>query len=234
MALCGDGAMLLIYDIVADAVDDHDDWHTHEHFPERVGIAGFLRASRWIAQQAGPRYFVMYEVENVAVLSADPYLERLNNPTPWTSKMMLNFRGMTRGFCKVTSSAGMGLGQAMLSIRLTPLPGRESALRERVAEALLGIASQRGLTSAHLFEPAAAPAMTKEQAIRGKDAQMPWVLLVTGYSDEAVSQVAQGELAEARMAARGSAPGSVRGRYKLHGLLTARERAASANRGALP
>ena len=41
MALCGDGAMLLIYDIVADAVDDHDDWHTHEHFPERVGIAGF-------------------------------------------------------------------------------------------------------------------------------------------------------------------------------------------------
>ena len=44
MAFSGAGAMLFFYDIVPEAVADHDDWHTHEHFPERVGIPGFLRS----------------------------------------------------------------------------------------------------------------------------------------------------------------------------------------------
>ena len=65
MALCGGGAMILFYDIASDAIDDHDDWHTHEHFPERLSIPGFLRASRWIALAGRPRYLVMYEVDSV-------------------------------------------------------------------------------------------------------------------------------------------------------------------------
>src|SRR4029077_14235912 len=80
MALSGNGAMVLYYDIVREVLEDHDDWHTHEHFPERVGIPGFLRASRWVTLGDGPRYLVVYEVEEVGVLSDAPYLERLNNP----------------------------------------------------------------------------------------------------------------------------------------------------------
>jgi hypothetical protein len=220
MALCGDGAMVLYYDIVRDAVEDHDDWHTHEHFPERVGIPGFLRASRWVALGDGPRYLVVYEVENTGVLSDAPYLERLNNPTPWTAKMMPGFRGMTRGFCRVASSAGQGLGSAMTSVRLSPLPGRENELRDWLAGLLPGLASQRGVASAHLLEPAAQPPMTKEQAIRGKDADMPWVLLVTGYGEEAVAEVGREAFAESAVAAHGGAAGSIRGGYRLHGLLT--------------
>jgi len=203
-------------------VEDHDDWHTHEHFPERVGIPGFLRASRWVATGDGPRYLVVYEVENVEVLSDAPYLERLNNPTPWTSRMMPNFRGMTRGFCRVAASAGQGLGLAMLSVRLSPLPGRESELRGWLAGMLPGLESQRGLTSAHLLEPAAQPPMTKEQAIRGKDADMPWVVLVTGYGEVAVAEVAK-TVGDSEIAAHGGAAGSIRAAYRMHGLLTKRE-----------
>ncbi len=219
MPLSGSAAMLLFYAIVADAVAEHDDWHTHEHFPERVGIPGFLRASRWVATDGGARYFVMYEVENVEVLSDRPYLERLNNPTPWTSKMMPNFRGMTRGFCRVTSSAGAGLGNALQTIRIAPLPGRESELRGWLAEALASIASSRGLIGAHLFEPAAQPPMTKEQAIRGKDAEMPWVLAVTGYDEDAVARHTEEAFAAAAISGHGGDSGSIKGRYRLHGLL---------------
>ena len=88
MALLGKAAMLLSFDVASDAIDEHDDWHTHEHLPERLSIPGFLRGTRWIAQQGRPRYFVMYEVKELATLASAAYLERLNNPTPWTAKMM--------------------------------------------------------------------------------------------------------------------------------------------------
>jgi hypothetical protein len=62
MALLGKAAMLLSFDIVPEAIVEHDDWHTHEHFPERLSIPGFLRGTRCVAQHGQPRYFVMYEV----------------------------------------------------------------------------------------------------------------------------------------------------------------------------
>jgi hypothetical protein len=83
------------------------------------------------------------------------------------------------------------------------------------------------LISAHLFEPAAQPPMTKEQAIRGKDAQMPWVVVVTGYDEDAVDGRVESGLAEAGIAVHGGAAGSVRGRYRLHGSLAEGERGAA-------
>jgi len=106
MALLGRAAMLLWYDIIPEQIAEHDDWHTRQHFPERVGIPGFIRAQRWVSRSPGSRYFVVYEVSDVDVLSSAAYLERLNNPTPWTRKMMPHYRGMTRGLCSVMKSAG--------------------------------------------------------------------------------------------------------------------------------
>ena len=98
MALLGSAAMLLWYDIIPEEIAEHDDWHTRQHFPERVGIPGFIRAQRWVASSQGSRYFVVYEVTGIDVLSSALYLERLNNPTPWTSRIMPSFRDMVRGF----------------------------------------------------------------------------------------------------------------------------------------
>ena len=134
MALLGKAAMVLSFDVVPDAIAEHDDWHTHEHLPERLSIPGFLRGSRWVALSGQPRYFVMYEVEELGTLASAAYLERLNNPTPWTAKMMTHYRGMARGFCNVTGSFGLGIGHAGLLIRFKPAPGKEAALREWLAE----------------------------------------------------------------------------------------------------
>lgn len=224
MTLCGNGAMVLYYDIAPGFTDDHDDWHTHEHFPERLSIPGFLRASRWVNTSGNPRYLVLYEVADVPVLSGAPYLERLNNPTPWTARMMVHFRGMTRGFCRRVSCSGAGLGHALQSIRYLPAPGRESELRHWLeAQVLPGISGRPGIVSARLLEPAAKPPMTKEQGIRGLDAELPCVLLVTGYSADALSRIAGTELSSAQFERHGASNAAARGDYRLDLVLTEAE-----------
>ena len=223
MALLGKAAMLLSFDIVPEAIVEHDDWHTHEHFPERLSIPGFLRGTRWIARQGQPRYFVMYEVEQLDILASPAYLERLNNPTPWTAQMMLHYRGMTRGLCRITDNFGAGMGQAALLIRFKPAPGKETDLRGwLVEEALPALPSQTGLASAHLFEGGLAAPATNEQRIRGKDAAVDSALLVTGYSAEAVSALSQTGLGEPQLEQRG-ATGASGGVYQMAYSLTQRE-----------
>jgi len=97
MPLLGKAAMLLTFDVEQDAISEHDDWHTHEHLPERLSIPGFLRGTRWVAVRGAPRYAVLYEVDRLETLGSRNYLERLNNPSPWTSKMMTCYRAMSRG-----------------------------------------------------------------------------------------------------------------------------------------
>jgi hypothetical protein len=223
MALYSNAAMIMFYDVAPGAVDDHDDWHTHEHIPERVSIPGFLRGSRWTAEEGGPRYMMMYEVAGVEVLTGAAYLERLNNPTPWTSRIMTQVRGsMVRGFCRLRASSGFGRGGFIVSTRHSAAAGREDKLREWLAQALPGISSKPGIASCHLFEPAARPAMTREQSIRGKDADASSVLLVSGYDRDRIGAVADGELALERFQQHGAAE-SVRATYRLAFSLSKRE-----------
>ncbi|HLX81035.1 MAG TPA: hypothetical protein VKS43_10660 [Burkholderiales bacterium] len=215
--------MLLSFDVVPDAIEEHDDWHTHEHLPERLSIPGFLRGSRWTALSGQPRYFVMYEVEELGTLASTAYLERLNNPTPWTAKMMTHYRGMTRGLCSVTGGFGLGLGSAGLLVRFKPAPERETTLREWLIEKQLpGLPSQAGLASAHLFEAALAPPSTNEQRIRGKDSAMHWTLLVTGYSTGKVASLAEKEFSAEALEKHGATKHAA-GIHRLEYSLTARE-----------
>ena len=46
MALPGSAAMVLGFDSAPEAINENDDWYTHEHFAERLSIPGCNRASR--------------------------------------------------------------------------------------------------------------------------------------------------------------------------------------------
>jgi len=223
MALLGKAAMVLSFDVVPDAIEEHDDWHTREHLPERLSIPGFLRGSRWVAASGHPRYFVMYEVAELGTLASAAYLERLNHPTPWTTKMMTHYRGMARGLCRVTASFGLGVGHAGLVIRFKPGPGRESALREWLVEKELpGLSSKAGLGGAHLFEAVLAPPSTNEQRIRGNDAAVHWTLLVSGYGAEKVALLAEKELSAETLEKHGATDRAA-GIYRMEYSLTERE-----------
>jgi hypothetical protein len=201
MPLLGAAAMLLSFDVVADAVTEHDRWHTHEHLPERLGIPGFLRGTRWTAQQGAPRYMVLYEVESLSTLTSAPYLERLNNPSPWTTQVMPHYRGMDRGLCSVLGSFGFGTGHACALIRFKPHAAAR-AHQWLLEEALPRLPHQPGLGSAHLLQGATPPSMTNEQRLRGQDGQVHSALMITGYDHHAVEAAAQATLAA--LNARGS------------------------------
>jgi hypothetical protein len=188
--LLGPATLLLSFDIVPEAISEHDEWHSHEHLPERLSIPGFLRGTRWVAARATPRYFVLYEVAGVSVLTSGAYLERLNNPTSWTTRMMQHYRGMSRGLCSVSGSFGDGVGHYARLVRFAPRSGAAEGMRKRLLEGLLpAMPKKRGICSAHLLERAAAPAMTKEQRIRGADAGVDWAILVTGYEEAAIANL---------------------------------------------
>jgi hypothetical protein len=195
MPLLGTAAMLLSFDVDAQAIAEHDRWHTQEHLPERLSIPGFLRGTRWATPHGTPRYMVLYEVESLATLSSQPYLARLNTPSPWTTRVMPHYRGMARGFCCVLGSFGVGFGQACAVIRFTPGPS-EQVDRWLLDEALPALPSQPGLGSAHLLQGAATPSMTSEQRLRGADRGVDWAVLINGYDHAAVGAAAAIVLAE--------------------------------------
>ena len=192
MPLLGSAAMLLSFDIAADAIEEHDRWHTHEHLPERLAIPGFRRGTRWIASGDGPRYMVIYEVESLATLASDAYLARLNSPSPWTTKMMPHYIGMNRGLCTVLGSFGFGQGGTAALIRFTPdatlgTARADELKRWLLEEALSAVPNMSGLGSAHLLQGAQAAAMTNEQRIRGADRGVDSAIVITGYDSQAVA-----------------------------------------------
>jgi hypothetical protein len=199
--MLGSAAVAIWCDVAPEVKDEYDDWHAHEHTPERLAIPGFLRGSRWVSVDGRNAYFILYELEDLAVLTAGPYLERLNNPTPWSTKMMPHHRNMVRSLCRVQSSFGTGLGAAMLTLRRT---------QSLDPELLSGIPARKGLVAAHLLRDAGAVqgGPTTEQKIRGGDQSADWIVLVNGYSEEALASLATGEL-------NCAAPDSISRIYKL-------------------
>jgi hypothetical protein len=186
--MLGQAAIAMWCDIAPEVRSEFEDWHSHEHMPERLSIPGFLRGTRW-TDASGEKYFIVYELDKPATLTGAPYLERLNNPTPWSRRMMPHHRNMVRSLCAVRASFGGGLPRALATVRFT------SAKTSSLTETLAKLPARKGLTSAHLLESQPMPAaQTTEQKIRGADARADWVALIGGYDAEAVRRVANHEL----------------------------------------
>jgi hypothetical protein len=201
--MLGQAAVAIWCDVAPAARDEFDDWHAHEHMPERLSIPGFLRGSRWVT--ADGAYFMLYEAQTADTVTTGPYLERLNDPTPWSRKMMPQHRNMVRSVCRVHCAFGAGLGRALLTVRFSPQPGSEERLEAWLAAELLpGLPSQKGLLAAQLLRNIASPAaaQTTEQKLRGSDAAADWIVLVSGYDAKAVAAVAAGPMREVPVAAR--------------------------------
>ena len=194
MALLGSAAIAMWWDMAPAQRIEFEDWHTHEHFPERLSIPGFLRGSRWSG--SNDAFFVMYELETYDTLTSVHYLERLNNPTPWSTKMMPHHRNMVRSQCRVVASYGGGISGSLLTVRVSPETGQADAARRILLDVLQKVPLAIGLAGGHLLVTETPQlAQTKEQAIRGgKDAVADWIIIVSGYSAQALEDFAATEL----------------------------------------
>jgi hypothetical protein len=195
---------------------EFEHWHSHEHFPERLRIPGFLRATRWMDAAGGDGVFVMYELESYAVLASPPYLERLNAPSPWSTRLMPHHKNMVRTQCHVLASSGGTVARHAATVRLSPQAGREDALREALAALAAELSGEAGFAGGHLLQhEAPAIATTTEQKIRGGDAAADWVFVVTGYDAPALEELLRTRLDEASLAGWGAMAGAMRGLFSL-------------------
>lgn len=188
MPLLGSAALAMWWDIAPAIRTEFEDWHSHEHFPERLGIPGFKRGSRWASAEGREGFFVMYELADYETLTSPRYVERLNNPTPWSSKLFPHHRNMVRSQCRVLETFGSGVAGLVLTIRFSPGEAHADATRQGVRSILQSVPEKPGLTGGHLLRtetPTLAP--TAEQKIRGgKDVTADWIVLLTGYEADAL------------------------------------------------
>ena len=223
MPLLGKAAVAMWWDMAPEHRAEFEDWHSHEHFPERMGIPGFLRGSRWASAEGGQGFFIMYELASYETLTSPAYFSRLNAPTPWSTQMMPRHKNMVRSQCHVLHSQGGGIAGSMLTLRLSPTPGRDEALQAHLRGLLNGLPQRPGVTAAHLLltqTPQAAS--TTEQKIRGgADAVADWIVLATGYDATTLLDLAATELSPRALGAAGALPEQTAALYRLSHTMTA-------------
>lgn len=224
MSLLGQAALAMWWDMAPEVRGDFEHWHSHEHFPERLGVPGFLRASRWTSADGGDGVFVMYELLDREVLSSQPYLARLNAPTPWSARLMPHHRNMVRCQCLVLESRGANVARHALTIRLSPAPGQDDRLRTAIAMMTGEVAMVPGMAGMHLLRHQTPDIdMTVEQKIRGFDRVADWILVCCAYDLAALDALSVSQLSEASLVALGAAAGTWRATYSLSQSATARD-----------
>jgi hypothetical protein len=189
MPLAGKAMLLTSMDIDPSDEADFNRWYDREHLEERVAIAGFLEARRYVAHQGRPKYLCLYSTATFDVLDSPAYRAALANPTDWSTKTMARFRNMIRAVARVTISRGRGRGAALGIVRLRPAAGGEGSLRAALREKLDPGTSDR-IISMHLIEsdPTLSRPITDDPSASNPGAG-DWFALIDGTDVNAVSAV---------------------------------------------
>jgi hypothetical protein len=215
--LLGKAAVAMWWDIEPELRSEFQNWHSHEHFLERMSIPGFLRGSRWAHRESKSGFFVMYELESHATLASKAYLDRLNSPTPWSTRMMPHHLNMVRSLCRVAASFGGGIAAFTATIRFCPAAGQHGVVQTYLDRHLPELANLPGLCGAHLLitdMPANIP-QTAEQRIRGGDRTADWILVISGYDASALSDVVAQEGMDLGLLGNGVSVAPTVGSYAL-------------------
>jgi hypothetical protein len=171
------GILAIWNDVTPEGFAHLEKWYTREHIFERVGLPGFRSGRRYEIISGGDRrFFTFYEADSPASFTSQAYLERLNDPTPWTTEAMHHFRNMVRTACEVYASAGAVSGAYAIVLRadgsLAPTSAAHDILRE--------LAAEEGIVRAQLWTAAAGQTRTDtvEAGLRGGDKLIAGALAV--------------------------------------------------------
>lgn len=160
--------------------------------PERVGIPGFVRGRRYIAERGSPEFFNFYEAVSIETLGGQDYLNRLNNPTPWTVRAVRHFRNVARSVQRVRHSAGPGIGGHMLTLQIET-DDADALVEALAARVLVPLAARHGITGVHLCQTdtTVSTVPTKEKAAREGDTLVPQMTLMVEAISAALLTEAQ-------------------------------------------
>ena len=153
-----------------------EEWFQGEHMIERLGVPGFLFGRRHQAISGASGYFNFYVVESPEVLTSKPYLERLDNPTPMTKKIMSgSFINMSRTLCFRTVRRGAFRGAYAVTVRFDETPD------ERALTAMLDeLIKDPAIAAGEIWmatDPAGQP-VSMEEKLRGGDKKIKGCMMI--------------------------------------------------------
>jgi len=170
------GILAIWNNIPAGREAEFEEWFQHEHLEERIAVPGFLLGRRHEAVSGTPRYFNYYVTASPDVLKSRAYLERLDNPTPMTRRIMSGvFKDMNRTVCRRTFRAGQMRGVVAVTARFTSAV--DHAALKATIETLM---KDRAVACGEIWsavDPKEFP-INEEERLRGGDNKIGACLLV--------------------------------------------------------
>ena len=187
------GILAIFNDCRAGREAEFEAWFQGEHLLERLAVPGFLFGRRHKSISGAPGYFNFYLVETPEVLTSKPYLERVDNPTPMTRKIMSEvFINMNRTVCRRTVRRGSFRGAFAVLARFSQKPDQTAlsgALEKLTADTTVG-----GGEIWIALDPAGMP-VSMEEKLRGGDKKIAGALMIDMlYQEDA--EAAGAELAK--------------------------------------
>jgi hypothetical protein len=170
------GILAIFNDCRAGSEAEFESWFQGEHLTERLAVPGFLYGRRHAAISGSSGYCNFYLVESPIVLTSQPYLERLDNPTPMTRKVMSEiFLNMNRTVCHRTLRRGSFRGAYAVTVRFNDVP--DIGGLTRLSDAL---ARDPGIAACEVWtavDPAGQP-VSMEEKLRGGDKKIKACFMV--------------------------------------------------------
>ncbi|HZL40887.1 MAG TPA: hypothetical protein VFC45_11490 [Pseudolabrys sp.] len=155
---------------------EFEEWFQGEHLLERLAVPGFLFGRRHQAISGSNGYFNFYLVESPAVLTSKSYVERLDNPTPMTKKIMSEvFINMNRTVCHRTQRSGGFRGAYVVTVRFNDAPDIGSLTR--LSDELIKDTAIAAYEIWTAVDPAGQP-VSMEEKLRGGDKKIKACLMV--------------------------------------------------------
>ena len=151
-------------------------WFQGEHLIERLAVPGFLFGRRHQAISGSAGYFNFYVVDSPNVLVSKPYLERLDNPTPMTQRIMSDvFINMNRTVCRRTLRRGAFRGAFAVTARFNDAP--DMGALTALVESLVQDTAVAGGEVWSAVDAAGQP-VSMEEKLRGGDKKIKAALMI--------------------------------------------------------
>jgi len=217
MSLAGEGVVAIWNGITPEGRDDFYNWHMHEHMPERVGIPGFLRGRRWIAEWGEPEFFTLYEAVSIETLAGQDYLNRLNTPTPWTRRATAHFRDVSRAIQRVRHTAGPGVGGYILTVRMEA-DDPDAFLPTMLQRVLAPLSTMHGIAGVHVCQSNLDASAIETEEKRGREGSIEipgWTLMVETARKDLAERLFETQLARAALEECGARECDRAGLYRL-------------------
>jgi hypothetical protein len=180
--MLGSGFLAIWSDVAPELETDYLHWLTREHTAERMGVQGFIAVRVFRALlPAINRFLIVYELETPEALDGQPYLDRLNNPTPWSQRIMPILQNFARGGGERRLSRGEGQGGFLAALPLERAPQDADALLDELA------ATDR-IAAIHLLvtDQVRTSIQTNEKQLRERDRSFAALLLIEGLDQAAL------------------------------------------------